>query len=187
MRKYLKDKIKNINTLILDVDGVLTDGTMIYGNNNEEFKKFFVRDGKGISLAQVAGMKVFLITSEKTKLILNRAKKIGIEKNTYLGVKNKFKILKEIINKNKFDLKNIAFIGDDINDIPVLDKVGFPVAVNDAAEDVKNLVRKRNGFITKKNGGRGAVRELIEIILKKQGRWDETIKKDIKRQFNEKR
>lgn len=183
----MKSQIFNIiNTLILDVDGVLTDGVMIYGNKeSEEFKNFYVRDGKGISLAKQAGMRVMIITAEKTKLILKRARKLGIEKDTYLGVKNKFKCLKEIIEKNKLDFKNIAAIGDDINDIPILEKVGLPIAVGDAVREVKEIVKKRGGFITKNRGGRGAAREAIETILKRKGIWKKIIKEDIQRQLKE--
>jgi 3-deoxy-D-manno-octulosonate 8-phosphate phosphatase (KDO 8-P phosphatase) len=181
------NKIKNIKALILDVDGVLTDGVMVYGNNGEEFKNFFVRDGKGISLAKLAGLEIFLMTSEKTRLILNRARKLGIQKNAYLGIKNKLKALKAVASKNKLSLRDIAFIGDDINDIPALGVVGLPVAVNDAVEEVKELVKKRKGLIMTKSGGKGAVRELIEAILKGQGFWEEIVQKDIKRQINEKK
>lgn len=183
----MDDKMRDINTLILDVDGVLTDGTMIYGNDGEELKNFHVRDGKGIALARVAGMRVILMTSEETELTMNRAKKLGIEDDTYLGIKNKLKCLEEIVSKNNLSLENIAFIGDDINDIPALNEVGLPIAVNDAVEEVRELVRKRGGFITTKKGGEGAVREAIETILKKQGRWEKVIEKDIQRQLGEKR
>lgn len=180
-------KIEDINTLILDVDGVLTDGSMIYADDGRELKIFHVRDGKGIALAKVAGIRIMLMTSEETDLILNRAKKLGIESDTYQGIRNKFRCLKEIATKNTLQLKNIAFIGDDINDIPALDKVGLPITVNDATEEVKELVKKRGGFITSKKGGKGAVREAIETILKKQGRWEKVIEKDLQRQLNEKR
>ncbi|MBL7196738.1 MAG: HAD hydrolase family protein [Candidatus Omnitrophica bacterium] len=183
----MSGKIQDINTLILDVDGVLTDGTMIYGNDGRELKNFHVRDGKGISLAKVAGMRIILMTSEESELIINRAKKLGIENDAYLGIKNKLKCLKGIATKNNLDLKNIAFVGDDINDIPALDKAGLPIAVGDAAEEVKKLVKKRGGFVTGKKGGKGAVREAIETILKKQGRWAEIIEKDIQRQLIEER
>ncbi len=183
----MDDTIRDINTLILDVDGVLTDGIMVYGNDGNELKNFNVRDGKGISLAKVAGMRVILMTSEETELIKNRAKKLGIEDDAYLGIKNKLKSLEKIVGNNNLELKNIAFIGDDINDIPALNKVGLPIAVNDAVDEVRELVKKRGGFITTKNGGKGAVREAIETILKKQGRWEKVIEKDIQRQLSEKR
>lgn len=183
----MENKFQNITTIILDVDGVLTDGVMIYGNRGEEFKNFSVRDGKGISLAKAAGLRIFLMTTEKTELIMNRAKKLKIEDDAYLGIKNKGKCLEKLLTKNNLDLKNIAFIGDDINDIPVLSKVGLSIAVNDAVEEVKEIVKERGGFITNKKGGQGAVREAIETILKEQGRWREVVEKDIQRQFNEER
>lgn len=183
----MNDKMRDINTLVLDVDGVLTDGTMIYGNDGNELKSFNVRDGKGIALAILAGIRVILMTSEDTELIKNRAKKLGIVDDAYLGIRNKLKGLEEITSTSNVGLKNIAFAGDDINDIPALKKVGLPIAVNDAVEEVKKLVTERGGFITNQNGGRGAVREAIETILKKQGRWNKIIEKDIQRQLSEKR
>ena len=183
----MDDKIRNINTLVLDVDGVLTDGTVDYGNDGQELKNFSVRDGKGIALAKVAGMRIILMTSEATELIMNRAKKLRLEDDAYLGIKNKRKCLEELVSKYNLDLKDVAFIGDDINDIPALEKAGLPIAVNDAVEEVKKLVKKRGGFITAKRGGKGAVREAIETMLKKQGCWEEVIEKDLKRQLSEDR
>ena len=106
-----------INTLILDVDGVLTDGAISYGDSGETIKKFHIRDGKGIQLAKLGGMKIYVITTSAEKLIRNRAKKLGMEKETFLGIKNKFKCLEELKVKKELKFESIAFVGDDVNDI----------------------------------------------------------------------
>ena len=108
-----------------------------------------------------------------------------MEKETFLGIKNKFKCLEELKVKKELKFESIAFVGDDVNDIIALETVGFPIAVNDAVDEVKSLVKKRNGLITKRKGGEGAVREAIEFILKSQGRWEKVIAEDLARQRNE--
>ena len=177
--------MKNITTIIIDIDGTLTDGIISYGNDGNESKNFHVRDAKGISLAKTAGLKIVLMTSSEAKSVVHRANTLKITNDTHLGIRNKLKCLNEIKFAYNLDLTNIAFIGDDINDILPLEIVGLPIAVNDAVEEVKILVANRNGIITKKNGGNGAVREAIETILKEQGRWDDIIKQDLERQKNE--
>ncbi len=127
----IKERAKDVEVLVLDVDGVLTDGHMIYGNDGEEFKIFYVRDGKGINLAQLAGIRVAFMTSEDVPIIKNRAKKLKVE-DVYVGIKNKYKALKEFVEECGVEESKVAFIGDDVNDIPALEIVGFPIAVNDA-------------------------------------------------------
>src|SRR3989344_5033793 len=167
----MANNIKQIKAIVLDVDGVLTDGKMIYSDSGES-KGFYVRDGKGINLAQVAGLRIAIMTSENSLIIKRRAEKLKIE-DAYLGIMNKLRSIKEFCSKYKLNLEEVAFVGDDINDIPALEVVGLPIAVNDAVEEVKN------------NGGNGAVREIIEKILKEMGKWEETVRKDIERQKSE--
>jgi len=179
----MANNIKQIKAIVLDVDGVLTDGKMIYSDSGES-KVFYVRDGKGINLAQVAGLRIAIMTSENSLIIKRRAEKLKIE-DAYLGIMNKLRSIKEFCSKYKLNLEEVAFVGDDINDIPALEVVGLPIAVNDAVEEVKNEVKKRGGIISKNNGGNGAVREIIEKILKEMGKWEETVRKDIERQKSE--
>src|SRR3989344_2794761 len=179
----MANNIKQIKAIVLDVDGVLTDGKMIYSDSGES-KVFYVRDGKGINLAQVAGLRIAIMTSENSLIIKRRAEKLKIE-DAYLGIMNKLRSIKEFCSKYKLNLEEVAFVGDDINDIPALEVVGLPIAVNDAVEEVKNEVKKRVGIISKNNGGNGAVREIIEKILKEMGKWEETVRKDIERQKSE--
>jgi 3-deoxy-D-manno-octulosonate 8-phosphate phosphatase (KDO 8-P phosphatase) len=161
-------KIKLINYLILDVDGVLTDGSIIIDDLGNETKHFNVRDGHGLKLLMRAGIDIILITGRTSQVVEHRARELGITE-VYQGAKNKVEILEEIFRKNNISGESVAYIGDDIVDIPVFKKVGLSVAVADASEHA----RKSADYISKSNGGQGAVREICEMILMVQGKWDE--------------
>ena len=164
----LLGKIKRIKLLILDVDGVLTDGRIIIDDLGNETKNFDVRDGHGLKLLMRYGIDVVLLTGRKSKVVEHRAEELGINE-VYQGTKNKVEVLEGILRKRDTGSDNIAYIGDDIVDVPVFRKVGFSVAVADAMVYVK----KAADYITEENGGRGAVREICEIILQVQGKWEE--------------
>ncbi len=168
MKKNLQEKLKNIKMLILDVDGVMTDGRVIMDDSGREIKNFDVRDGHGIKLIQRYGIKVVLLTGRKSEVVLCRARDLEI-KEVYQKVFNKKEVFAKILLKNKLDCDAVAFIGDDIVDIPVLKAVGFSVAVADALDAVKKSVN----YITQNKGGRGAVREVCEMLLQAQGKWPE--------------
>lgn len=153
--------MKDIKLIAMDVDGVLTDGSIIYGAGDLEIKVFYVKDGQGITLARRAKIEIAFITSRVSDALIKRAKDLGVIE-VHQGVKDKWECLKKIIKRYNITPKEVAYIGDDIIDIPVMKKVGFPVAVADAVEEVKNIAK----YITKTPGGRGAVREVIEMILK---------------------
>lgn len=153
----------SIKLIVLDVDGVLTDGKLLIGCNGDEYKSFHVKDGMGISLAQYFGIKVALITGRESQAVTIRAKELKVE-YVYQGVSNKELILDKLIDTFGIDLQNVFFMGDDINDLPVIQKVGFSAAPNDAVAIVKNNV----DYICNSNGGSGAVREAIEHILEIQ-------------------
>lgn len=165
--KLLK-KIRRIKLLILDVDGVLTDGRIIIDDLGNETKNFDVRDGHGLKLLMRYGIDVVLLTGRKSKVVEHRAEELGINE-VYQGTKNKVEVLEGILRERDTGSDNIAYIGDDIVDVPVFRKVGFSVAVADAMVYVK----KAADYITEENGGRGAVREICEIILQVQGKWEE--------------
>ena len=169
------DKAKRIRSLILDVDGVMTNGEIIYSNKNEELKLFNVRDGLGIRMLIHEGIKVILISGRKSRAVDLRAEDLGI-KEVYQGVRNKVEIFEEILQKHKITPDQVGFIGDDLVDIPLLFRVGFAVAVADAVEEVKKVVH----YVTRNPGGKGAVREICDLILKSQGKW-ETILRQIPR------
>ena len=172
MKKNIKDKLKKIRMLIMDVDGVMTDGRIIMDDEGRELKNFNVRDGHGIKVLQRFGIKVALLTGRQSKVVMHRAKDLDI-KDVYQKVYNKKEVFEKIIRKHKISADEAAFIGDDIIDIPVLNRVGFSVAVADAVDVVKRSV----DYVTKQNGGCGAVREVCEMILQAQGKWSEVAAK----------
>lgn len=151
---------KKIKLFAMDVDGVLTDGGMYYSKEGDLLKKFNTKDGMGIEFLRKNDIVPVIITKEDSKIVLKRAEKLKI-KEVYVGVKDKLKIIKELSKKYKINFNNIAYIGDDINDLTVLERVGLSFAPNDAVEQVKKIV----DYVTSKNGGEGAAREAIDFIL----------------------
>nr|MBU1328599.1 HAD-IIIA family hydrolase [Candidatus Omnitrophota bacterium] len=161
----IEERAKKIKLLILDVDGVLTDSRIIYNNFGDEIKCFNVYDGFGMTLLHRAGIKSVIITAKKTKIVKRRAKDMHVAK-VYSGYK-KLKIYENVIKKFKVKDEEVCFIGDDLIDLSVLKRVGLSVAPPEAIEEVKNSCY----YVTKKSGGKGAVREVIEIILRSQDLW----------------
>lgn len=167
MYKYILNnrKIPKIKLFLSDVDGTLTDAGMYYGENGEEFKKFNTHDGKGFELLRSAGIKTGIITSENTKIVANRAKKLKVD-YLYQGLehKGKFDIAKEICQQENISLQDVAYIGDDINCKELLEKVGIAACPNNALEEIKNIP---NIIKLSRYGGDGAVREFISLIINK--------------------
>lgn len=161
----IEERAKKIKLLILDVDGVLTDGRIIYDNFGDEIKYFNVYDGFGMTLLHRAGIKSVIITAKKTRMVERRARDMHVVK-VYSDYR-KLKVYEKVVKKFKVKDEEVCFIGDDLIDLPVLKRAGLSVAPPEAVEDVKNSCH----YITKKSGGKGAVRELVEIILKSQGLW----------------
>ena len=168
MKRVRREKIKPIKLLILDVDGVLTDGKIIYNDRGEEIKAFNVRDGHGLKLLMRAGIGIALITGRKSKVVLHRARDLGI-KNVYQRVTNKIEVYEKILKGKKLKDENVGFVGDDLVDIPVLKRVGFSAAVGDAIPEVREVA----DYVASKKGGEGAVREICELLLKVQNKWEE--------------
>ncbi len=158
--------IKNIKLVIMDVDGVLTDGTIYLNTQGYETKAFNVLDGTGIAYLRRAGIKTAIISGRNCDAVIHRAKELGIE-DVYQGVKNKIDAYKQLLKKYAFSDKEICYIGDDLIDLPVFYRVGFPVAVANATP----MVKQHSAYITKVRGGQGAVREVAEKILKYQDKW----------------
>jgi 3-deoxy-D-manno-octulosonate 8-phosphate phosphatase (KDO 8-P phosphatase) len=161
-------RIRPLRLLILDVDGVLTDGRIIIDDAGLETKNFDVRDGHGIKMLLRSGIAVVLLSGRNSTVVVHRARELGIEE-VHQGVWRKVERLEEILRHRALSASAVAYAGDDIVDIPVLKRVGFAVAVADACEEVKAMA----DYITLRRGGRGAVRELCELILKVQGKWEE--------------
>lgn len=166
--RALLDRAKDIRLLILDVDGVLTDGSIILDNNGNELKAFHVRDGHGIKMLQKAGIEIAIITGRKSEVVERRAAELGIQ-YVYQGALKKAVAYEDLRVKTGISSSSIACIGDDIVDIPLLRRVALPVAVADATEETKATAV----YVTKACGGRGAVREVCDLILKATGKWDE--------------
>jgi 3-deoxy-D-manno-octulosonate 8-phosphate phosphatase, yrbI family len=156
-----------IKLVLLDVDGTLTDGGIYRGNNGEELKRFNVKDGYAIVNAQKLGIEFGIITGRKSELVEIRAKELKI-KYLYQGISEKTVILEEIMKKDGLSKEEIAYMGDDLNDLLIMKQVGSSGTPKDAVDEVIQVA----DFVSKKNGGSGAVREFIEHILKKDGKWE---------------
>jgi 3-deoxy-D-manno-octulosonate 8-phosphate phosphatase (KDO 8-P phosphatase) len=158
--KMTHSELENIKLLLLDVDGVLTSGQIIYSDKNIETKVFNVRDGLGIRLLQTAGIDVGIVTGRTSAALLNRCNDLGITM-IYDGIKSKGEIFDSILSTTHLQAQNVAFVGDDLPDLSLMKKVGVSIAVADAHDAVKKIA----DIITRRNGGEGAVREVCEMIL----------------------
>lgn len=156
--------LKPIRLVATDVDGVLTDAGMYYTESGDELKKFNTRDGMGIKLLQKAGLITAIVTQERTKLVARRADKLAIPE-LHQGVMDKLSCLREMAHKYGLTLKEIAYIGDDVNDLEALRAAGFSAAPADALPPILEAVR----YVCRKKGGEGAVREIADLILAAQG------------------
>lgn len=155
-----KDIFKNIRLFLTDCDGCLTDGGMYYSENGDELKKFNTRDGMGFRLLKEVGIKVGIVTSENVKLVSNRANKLKLD-ILKMGVMDKFAVVKQLCTELQIPLEEVAYIGDDINDIAVIQNVGFGCSVNNGMPAAKAAAK----YVTAVNGGEGAIREVAEMIL----------------------
>ena len=167
----MKEKIRAVKMLITDVDGVLTDGKLYYLGNGVEAKSFDVKDGFIIRLAIKLGLRFGIITGKMSSIVERRAKELGIEE-VHQGYFDKLTIYEGIKKRQGLEDKDIAYIGDDLFDLGVLTSVGFSACPSDAAPEVKEVV----DYITEKPGGKGAIRELIELHFKAKGQWDDIVK-----------
>ncbi len=166
---------RKIRLLILDVDGVLTDGGIILDNEGNELKSFHVRDGHGIKLLVRSGVEVAIITGRYSRVVERRAQELGVSE-VHQGCIDKVAVYERIKEKRSLRDEEIAYIGDDVVDIPILKRVGLPMAVADASPDAKAFA----AFVTERRGGRGAVREVTDLILKAKGLWERIINDYIK-------
>jgi len=164
--RTVKRTARDIKMLILDVDGVLTDGSIILDNEGNEYKSFHVRDGHGIKMLIHAGIHVAIITGRHSKVVERRAQELGITE-VFQKCHDKRTVYKKLVEQYLLDDREVAYIGDDIVDAPIMAMVGLPVAVADATEDTKAFAV----LVTKSRGGRGAVREIADFILKSKGIW----------------
>lgn len=167
----MNDCLKRIRLLLLDVDGVLTDGTITYTDSGDQVKSFYSRDGFGLRLLMNEGIRVGIVTGRSSEALRHRCRNLKIDL-IFDGVRDKEKALQEIMDQTGMKSDEIGFMGDDLIDLPAMTKAGAAITVSDAPAEVKARAR----IITKARGGRGAVREICEAILKAQGLWDKALK-----------
>lgn len=162
--------LQSIRLLLSDVDGVLTDGALTFDNNGVESKTFHVRDGMGIKLWQKSGAFFGVITARSSKIVQNRMNELGVN-IVCQGSSNKIASANEILEQLGLSFENVGYIGDDLTDLALLKRCGFSATVADGAPELKQAV----DYVTEARGGTGAIRELVELILKRQDRWSQTI------------
>jgi len=168
----LLERARKTRLLIMDVDGVLTDGRIIQDGHGHELKVFDVKDGHGIVMAHRAKLRTALISGRESETITRRAEELGIEL-VFQKIWNKLEVYEKILVDTELTHDEVAYIGDDLIDIPLLRRVGLAVAVADAVDEVKAAAH----LITQRPGGQGAVREVIELILRAQDHWDSLIER----------
>lgn len=160
-------RLKPIKLLLLDVDGVLTDGRIVFDNNGVETKAFDVKDGHGLKMVQRAGLKVGLLTGRTSEVTRIRAQELGIDL-VIQGAKDKLAPYLEILKTEGLTDAEVAYVGDDVVDLPVLRRVGFAATVADAVDEVKPFVH----YVASRPGGKGAVREICDRLLRGAGLWE---------------
>lgn len=156
----LNEKISRIKIVLTDIDGVLTDGSLYYNDHGIVMKKFFVKDGMGAVLLKEKGIEVGIVTSDDSEIAVARGKRLKLDL-VYYGVKDKKETMKEVCFVRNIKPENVAFIGDDVNDLGILRTAGFSACPNDAVDEVKKAV----DYVCKKDGGKGAFRELADMII----------------------
>ena len=166
----ITEKAKKIKLLLLDVDGVLTDGRIIYDSKGRDSKFFDVHDGMGVYLLSRAGIPTVLITAKGSRAISPRARDMRVAQ-VYADISPKSAVLDKILKKYRLTPEEICFVGDDLVDLCLMKKVGLSVAVFNACPEIKQSA----SYITIRHGGRGAVREVSELILKSKGQWKEMV------------
>ena len=165
-------RASRISVLLLDVDGTLTDGRIIYAEHGDELKSFDVQDGAGLVFWHRVGLKSAIITARRSRLLKRRAKEMRVD---VLAQKRLLKLpaYEEIIKKFRVTHEQVCAIGDDLMELPILRRAGFAVAVPNAVDEVKEA----SHYVTRKDGGRGAVREVVELILQAKGLWDQVMQR----------
>lgn len=163
--------LADIKILLTDVDGVLTDGSILIDSRGCETKRFHVRDGQAIVLAQRVGLRIDIITGRPSPVTTLRARELGIEFVEQCAAMDKVQSLENICAAAGVEEREVAYIGDDLADLPVMCRVGYPISVADGAEEVRGVAE----HVTERAGGHAAVREAIEHILKAQGKWEQVL------------
>ncbi|MGH9874770.1 MAG: KdsC family phosphatase [Pyrinomonadaceae bacterium] len=171
----IERRAARIKLLLMDCDGVLTDGRLWLTEDGDEQKSFNTHDGLGLSLLHRAGLKSGIITGRSSKTVTRRAQELGIE-FVHQGNSDKHAAFEQLLQQAEVTASEVAFVGDDLPDIPIMRRAELAVAVADAVEETRAAAH----FVTRAKGGRGAVREVIELILKSQGRWNDLLDEYLK-------
>jgi len=172
LAKSTVESFEKINLVIFDVDGIFTKGTLYYSNKQESIKRFNVYDGLGIKNLLKSNIEVAIISSRESKIVTNRCLNLGIKPELiYQGSHNKRENFEHVISTTKHNPDNIAYVGDDLPDLPVMKKVGSPISVANANEYVKSKAI----YVTHKKGGNGAIREISDLILQSQNKLQDII------------
>ena len=177
LKAIIKNKARNIKLIIFDVDGVLTDGSLFFDNQGQEYKAFNSKDGHGMRLLLENEVEVALITGRKSNLVKHRAENLKLSPDlVYQGYRDKLPAFADLLEKTGLNKENIAYVGDDVIDLPIMTQVGFSIAVGDAHW----FVKEQADWVCIGNGGKGAVREVCEFILDAQGKLDALLQDYIK-------
>ncbi len=168
----IEDRCKNVELILSDVDGVLTDGGLIYDNQGIEIKRFHVRDGLAIKLWRRGGFRFGVLTARTSHIVKLRSSELGID-IVRQGFEEKLSVTQEVVGEMGLTLEQVCYIGDDLPDLPVMRSVGLAIAVADACDEARGVAH----LVTKLPGGQGAVREAIEYITKAKGQWADLIRK----------
>jgi YrbI family 3-deoxy-D-manno-octulosonate 8-phosphate phosphatase len=171
MTNTLEDRVQAVRLVLSDVDGVLTDGGVVYDNQGIETKRFHIHDGLGIRLWQRAGLRFGVVTSRNSHIVMVRCAELGIEL-VRQGVDKKLPAVRQLVAELGFTPEQVCYIGDDLPDLPVIRWAGLGVAVANATPEVRQSAH----HVTRLPGGEGAVREALELILRTQRRWDELLR-----------
>ena len=163
----LTARAQHIRLLVLDVDGVLTDGGLFFGDDGQEYKMFNSRDGHGMRMLQNAGIPIAIITGRQSEVVKHRMENLGVA-HVYQGQREKLPAFEALLQEVGLAAEQVAYVGDDVVDLPILTRVGLAIAVQDA----HTLVKQHAHWTTPQGGGRGAVRDVCELILQAQGRLD---------------
>jgi 3-deoxy-D-manno-octulosonate 8-phosphate phosphatase (KDO 8-P phosphatase) len=168
----VRHRASQVRVILLDVDGVLTDGRIIMGSDGKEARAFFVRDGMGIRVGQMSGLTFGLVSGRESPVVTARAAELGITE-LHQGIRHKAECFREILARNDLTPETVCYMGDDVIDVPALRLAGLSVAPADAAPEAREAAH----YVTERRGGRGAVRELVDLVLRAQGLWDGVIER----------
>ncbi len=166
----LRARARDVDLLVLDVDGVLTDGGLYYGPEGEALKRFNVRDGHGLVLARAVGLRAAILTARRSRIVEVRGTELGLSPISQ-GNRDKARGFADLLEQTGIDAGRVAYVGDDVNDLPALKAARLAACPADAAPEVLAAAH----FVTRAKGGHGAVREVVELVLKARGQWEEAL------------